>query len=187
MAKAHSQFTTWFRRHLVKFRKHKFEFCQAFNSTMLQKYNICLHTKLIFLSNTKTTASYTEMKACSLVILANMKLTVSIAWGEGKSTNHQGNIHFLEAEQRLILSLEMQIKAKKRGGDVIPLNKLRSFNNSGPNSPSRILSNPKSKERIVSFLYNICYCQNIENGSLFICSLDAFMQWTQGLLVNHDK
>lgn len=73
-----------------------------------------------------------------------MKLTVSIAWGEGKSTNHQGNIRFLEAEQRLILSLEMQIKAKK----LIPLKKLRSFNNSGPNSPSRILSNPKSKEKI---------------------------------------
>lgn len=134
------------------------------------KYYLRLHAKLIFLRNTKTTASYTKMKARSLAILANMKLTVSIAWGEGESTNHQGNIRFLEAEQRLILSLEMQIKAKKRKKDLIPLNKLRSFNNSGPNSPSRILSNPKSKERMVSFLDYPCYCQNIDNSSIFICS-----------------
>ena len=63
-----------------------------------------------FLSTAKYTPSYIKMNAHSLVILANMKLTVSTAWGRGKSTNHHGNTHFLEAELGLLLSLEMQNK-----------------------------------------------------------------------------
>lgn len=71
-----------------------------------------MHNKSVFLSTAKYTPSYIKMNAHSLVILANMKLTVSTAWGRGekKSTNHHGNTHFLEAELRLLLSLEMQNK-----------------------------------------------------------------------------
>lgn len=38
----------------------------------------------------------------------------------------------------------------------IPLNKLRSFNNAGPNSPSRILSNPERMKKI-HYYNNIPY------------------------------
>lgn len=71
-----------------------------------------MHNKcgFFFLSTAKYTPSYIKMNAHSLVILANMKLTVSTAWGRGKSTNHHGNTHFLEAELGLLLSLEMQNK-----------------------------------------------------------------------------
>lgn len=72
-----------------------------------------MHNKSVFPSTAKYTPSYIKMNAHSLVILANMKLTVSTAWGRGKkkkSTNHHGNTHFLEAELGLLLSLEMQNK-----------------------------------------------------------------------------
>lgn len=41
----------------------------------------------------------------------------------------------------------------------IPLNKLRSFNNAGPNSPSRILSNPERMKKI--HYYSNTPCGNI--------------------------
>lgn len=37
----------------------------------------------------------------------------------------------------------------------IPLNKLRSFNNAGPNSPSRILSNPERMKKSIITVFPI--------------------------------